>query len=130
MHAVLAVFSLGLLATSVLFDVVGLAARLPVWGEIAYQDLLGGLAAGGAATVLALVAAARTPLTSGARPAAVLRASAQVSALTLFGGALAVRRMDRGPFPSTTALVLSAAGLALGAVAAWLTVELARRLSD
>ena len=129
-HAVLAVFSLGLLATSVLFDVVGLASHRPVWGEVASQDLVGGLAGGAAAALLSLVAAARTPLVSRSRPAAVLRASAQVSALVLFGGALAVRHMDRGPFPSTTALVLSAAGLAAGAVAAWLTIELASRLQD
>lgn len=130
MHAVLAVFSLGLLATSVLFDVVGLATRRTVWAEIAYQDLLAGLAGGAAAAVLALVAVARTPPTARSRPATVLRASAQVSAVTLFGGALAVRLMDRTPFPSTTGVILASAGLALGAVAGWLTIELARRLRE
>jgi uncharacterized membrane protein len=129
-HAVLAVFSLGLLSTSVLFDVVGLASRRAVWGEIASEDLLGGLAGAGVAALLSLVATARTPMIAPSRPAVVLRASAQVSALVLFGGALTVRHMDRSPFPSTPALVFSAAGLALGAVAAWLTIQLARRLAD
>jgi uncharacterized membrane protein len=129
-HAVLAVFSLGLLATSVLFDVWGLASRRPVWAEIAYQDLVTGLAGAAAAAVLALVAVARTGPASSARPTAVLRASAQISTLALFGGALILRRMERGPSPSTTALVLSAAGLALGALAAWLTLERSHRLQD
>lgn len=130
MHTVLGVFSLGLLATSVILDVVGLTLRRAVWAEAARSDLQAGLAAGVAAVVLSLVAAGGAPPGSRGRQLAVLRASAEGSALILFGGALAVRVMDAGSFPSTTALVLSAGGLALGAVAAWLGSELLHRTPE
>jgi uncharacterized membrane protein len=127
-HTALAVFAVGLLATSVLFDVVGLATRRTVWGEIAYQDLLVGLAGMAVAALWAVIDVARTPPVAPERPATLLRASAQFSALALFGGALGVRWMDRSLFPSTTALVLSAGGLALGAVGASLTIALGQRV--
>lgn len=129
-HTVLAVFSLGLLATSVLFDVVGLLSGHAVWAEIAVRDLLLGLVTGVASGALSLAALVRTAPASSARPAVVLRATAQGGGLALFGSALALRRLDPGPFPSPTALVLSAAALALGAIAVWLTLELAGRTAD
>jgi uncharacterized membrane protein len=129
-HAALAVFAVGLLATSVLFDVVGLATHRTVWGEVAYQNLLVGLAGTGVAALWAVIEVARTPVVAPQRPATLLRASAQVSALALFGGAVGVRLMDRRLFPSTTAIVLSAGGLALGAIGASLTIALAQRSPD
>lgn len=130
MHAALAVFAIGLLATSMLFDVASLVTRRPVWSEVAYEDLLLGLTGMVVAAIWAAIEAARTPLAAPTREAAVLRASAQVSALALFAGALGVRVMDRDLYPSTVALVLSSAGLAVGALGAWLTISLARRLPD
>jgi uncharacterized membrane protein len=127
-HTVLGVLSLGLLATSVLFDVVGLALRRPVWADAARGDLQAGIAAGVLAAVLSLVALAGTRPGSSARQLGVLRTTTEGSALVLFAGALAARTTDPGPFPSTAALVLSAGGLALGAVAAWLGAELAGRV--
>ncbi len=130
MHTVLGVLSLGLLSTSVLFDVAGLVSRRAAWAQAALGDLQAGLAAGAVAVVLALVAIAAPRPGSRDRELSVLRASTEGSALTLFAGAWMIRRMDGTPFPSSTALVLSAAGLALGAIAAWLGAELALRVRE
>ena len=124
-HHVLVVLSLGLLATSVLFDAVGLASRQTVWADAARRDLQVGLAGGAAASVFALAAVIGSLPASRERRMTLLRAAAHLSSLGLFACALVLRR---GRFPSTAALVLCAAGLALGALSAWLSTEIAARL--
>jgi uncharacterized membrane protein len=126
-HPVLGFLSLGLLATSVLFDVAGLASRQTVWADAARRDLQLGLAGGAAASVFVLAAVFGSLSGSPARRMAVLRAAAHLVSLTLFAGALALRRAR---FPSTAAVVLAAGGLALGGIGAWLGTEIAARLDD
>jgi uncharacterized membrane protein len=124
---VLVVFSLGLLATSVLLDVAGLALRQSVWADAARRDLQLGLAGGAAAGLFALAAVVRSLPGSRARRLTLLRAAAQLASLGLFTGALALRGAT---FPSTTALCVSAVGLALAAFGAWLALEIAARLDE
>ena len=127
-HPVLVVFSLGLLTLSVIFDLAGLLARRAVWTRVALWDLQLGLAGGAATGVFALASVAATPAASGARRLAVAQLVAHLGALALFGGALWLRRAERDPFPDPSQVVLSAAGLGLGALAAWFAAELAGRL--
>jgi uncharacterized membrane protein len=128
-HTVLAAFSVALLATSVLLDVVGLASRQPAWGAVAQGDLEAGLSAGAAAAVFAVAAVAAALPGTRLRRTMALRAAAHIGALALFGGALVMRRADGMIAPSTAVLVLSLGGLVLGGLSAWLTAELAGRLS-
>lgn len=123
-HPVLIAMSLGLLATSVLCDVAGLASRQTVWAEAALRDLQVGLAAGTAAAVFALAAIVGSLPGSQARRMTVLRAAAHLTSLAVFAGALVLRK---GGAPSTAALILSTAGLLLGAIGAWLSTELRAR---
>lgn len=124
MHPVLVVFSLGLLAMSVLFNAVGLASRHAVWATLAVQNLEAGLAGGAAAGMFALASVAGTPAGSRARRLVTFGTAAQLGGLGLFGAALTVRRVGQSPFPGTGLVALAAGGLALLALAAWLSFEL------
>jgi uncharacterized membrane protein len=127
-HTLLGAFSLTVFATSAILDAVGLATRRPAWGVAARGGLTAGLAAGAAAGIFAVAAVAGARPGSPHRRAAHLRAAAHLGALSLFAGALVLRRGEQVIFPSTAALVLSLGGILLGAIAAWLTAELGSRV--
>ncbi len=119
MQPVLAFFSVGLLATSVLFDAVSLGSRQAAWAAVALRDLQVGVATGLAAGILALAAVRGTLPGSRQRRLAVGRAAAQWGALGFF----AVAWMGRSAAGAGT-VALSTGGLALAAGAAWLTAVL------
>jgi uncharacterized membrane protein len=125
---VLVVFSVALLAMSVLFDVVALVAQDARWASLALWDLEVGLGGNAAAGVLALASLRHAVPWSRAGWLASRRALAHLSALVPFGAALVLRQATRHGLAPNAAIVLSAAGLGLVAVAAWLTNEDAYRL--
>jgi uncharacterized membrane protein len=129
-HAVLVVASLGLLATSLLFDLVSLEAQRPLWAMVALRDLEVGLAAGVVAAALAVASAACTQPGSRRRRLEILRVGAQGAGLVLFAVVLALRPRDEdGELVASMGLaLLSAVGLGLTLGGAWLTAELAGRL--
>jgi uncharacterized membrane protein len=126
-HPVLVVFSLGLLATSVLFDVVGLVSRQGVWTAVALGDLEAGLAGSAVAGGIALMAVAGTLRGSRGRRLVVARA-AQWGAIGIFSVTLASRRMGHAATPGAASVVLATGGLALAVLAAWLSSTLDGRL--
>jgi uncharacterized membrane protein len=123
-HPLPTVLSLGLLGASLVFDVIGLGSREPVWGIVAGWDIGAGVLCGALAGFLGLgdlLAAA--PGTRAAR-LGITGALLNVAALGLFTACFALRTIHRAPLPSPATLALSAAGLVLGAIAGRLAGEL------
>jgi uncharacterized membrane protein len=126
-HQMLIVFPLGLLATSVVFDLIRLASSASYAGTVAFAligaGLVGGLLAApfGAADWLAIPAGTR------AKSIGALHGGGNVVVLVLFAVSLWLRRgqVDQ---PPAAAWVVSFCGAAIALVTAWLGGELVDRL--
>ena len=127
-HQMLIVFPLGLLITSVVFDWVARAAESRTFAEVAYWMLLSGIVGGLLAAPFGLIDWLAIPRGTRAHAVGLWHGLGNVVVLALFAASLYLRYTgDRGN-PPTAALVLSVAGVLLGAVTAWLGGELVDRL--
>jgi len=125
---VLVVFSVGLLATSALFDAAGLASGQSAWTAVALRDREAGLAGGVAVGILALAAVAGTLPGSGERRLALGWVAAQWGVIGLLVEGLALRGSGQEAGPGACRVALSTGGLALAVLAAWLSSVLDERL--
>jgi len=126
-HQMLIVFPLGLLATSVVFDLIRLATNASYAGTVAFaligSGLVGGLLAApfGAADWLAIPAGTR------AKTIGALHGGGNVVVLLLFAVSLWLRR-GQVEQPPAAAWLISFCGAAIALVTAWLGGELVDRL--
>jgi uncharacterized membrane protein len=128
-HQMLIVFPLGLLATSVIFDVVALLAEgtraqlVPVAYYLLLAGVIGGLVAApfGTADWLAI------PRGTRARRIGALHGGGNLVVTLLFAASFYLR-WTNGQQPTTLALMLSVGGAVLALVTAWLGGELVARL--
>jgi uncharacterized membrane protein len=125
-HQMLIVFPLGLLATSVAFDVVGLITRDMTWPVVAYWTMAAGIIGALLAAPFGLIDWLGIPRGTRAHRVGAVHGGGNlvVSALFLISWLL----RDPGVEPSAGALALSFAGTALALVTAWLGGELVSRL--
>lgn len=126
-HQMLVVFPLGLLGTSVVFDLIHLVggSERVAWG--AYALILSGLVAGLVAAPFGTLDWRSVPQGTRARRIGALHGAGNVVVLLLFGASAWLRRGN--PLdPAAAALVLSFAGVGLSLVTAWLGGELVDRL--
>jgi len=125
-HQMLIVFPLGLLATSVVFDIVRLATGNPFWAQISYWMIASGLVGGALAAVFGLVDFLSIPKETRARRIGAIHGIGNVVVMVLFGLSFLLRNQD---IASVAPIGLSIAGAGLALVTGWLGGELVDRLA-
>lgn len=126
-HQMLIVFPLGLLATSLFFDVIALAADIPGLSQASYYMIAAGIISGLVAAVFGLVDFLAIPNGTRAKRIGVMHGGGNVVVVVLFAASWFLRRGHPAD-PGTFAVVLSASGAALGGLTGWLGGELVDRL--
>ena len=126
-HQMLIVFPLGLLATSVIFDVVGLVTHNGRWSEIG-QWLIGtGVVGGLIAAVFGLLDWLGIPPNTRARRVGAVHGLGNVGVVGLFALSGYLRMPDPSA-PSGLALALSFAAFGVAGFTGWLGGELVSQL--
>ena len=126
-HPMLIVFPLGLLATSLVFDIVYLITDNGTWSQVAFYDIAAGIVGGLLAAVFGLIDWLAIPDGTRAKRIGLQHMGSNVVVLALFGVAWLLRRddpHDPGAFP----IVLELAGGGLAAIGGWLGGELVERM--
>lgn len=126
-HPILIVFPLGLLATSVIFDVIYLLTSSPTWHIVSFWMIAAGIVGGLMAAVFGLIDFLYIPSGTRAKSIGAIHGIVNVIVVGLFGASLWLRHSS-DDIPSTGALVLSFAGFVLALVGGWFGGELVERL--
>jgi uncharacterized membrane protein len=127
-HQMLIVFPLGLLATSLFFDIARLSSGNPQWGLIAYWLIAVGILSGVVAAVFGLIDWLAIPPDTRAKRIGRLHGIGNVVVVALFAASWLLRRDDPGN-PEGVAVTLSVLAVLLALVTGWLGGELVDRLS-
>lgn len=126
-HPMFIVFPLGLLATAVAFDIVGLVQSDPSWHRISFWMIAAGIIGGLCAAIFGLIDwLAITPGTR-AKRIGLWHGGTNVVVVVLFIVSWFLRQ-PAPENPSTGALVLSFVAVVLALVGGWLGGELVDRL--
>lgn len=128
LHQILIAFPIGLLSTSVLFDVLWRWSGDPKWPPIAYYVIEVGLVGGAVAAAFGLIDYLAIAPTTRARRVGAFHGVASALLLTLFFASWIARRSDVAS-PPPLALFFSFCGVALIGVAGWLGGELVTRFA-
>jgi uncharacterized membrane protein len=127
LHPMLIVFPLGLLATAVIFDLIGLVSHASRWSEVAYYLVGAGVIGGLAAAVPGWIDWFAIPARTRAKRIGLLHGTGNVVVLALFATSWLLRR-DNPAGPPTGAIVAGLLGLMVVAVTGWLGGEMVDRL--
>jgi uncharacterized membrane protein len=127
-HPMLIVFPLGLLAASLIFDLVHLATDNAVFSEIAYWNMLAGILGGLLAAVFGFWDWLTIPQRTRAKRIGAIHGLVNLTVVILFAANLWIRHDELNHIPPTAALVLSFIAVALALVGGWLGGELVERL--
>ncbi len=131
-HQILIPFPFGLLATSVIFDVVYLVWGNPTMAAVAYWMIIAGIIGGLVAAPFGLVDYLAIPQGTRAKSVGLIHGAGNVVVLLLFAVSWWLRYgaapAPAPSAPSTLALVLSFGGFALAGLTGWLGGELVDRL--
>ena len=131
-HQMLIPFPFGLLATSVIFDIVYLIWSNPTMVTVSYWMMVAGIIGAIIAAPFGLIDWIAIPQGTRAKSVGLLHGLGNVVVLLLFLGSCWFRYSTPGnpPYvPSTLALILSFVGFALAGGTGWLGGELVDRLS-
>jgi uncharacterized membrane protein len=126
-HQQLIVFPLGLLVTSLVFDVIYLVTDNSMWTVVAFWMIVAGVAGGLAAAPFGIWDWIGIPNGTRAKRIGLLHGVGNVIVLLLFAASLMLRK-DNTAAPEGFAILLSAVGVLIGAVTGWLGGELVTRL--
>jgi uncharacterized membrane protein len=126
-HQMLIVFPLGLLATSVIFDIIYLGTGNGYWAGISYWMMAAGLIGGLVAAVFGFIDWLAIPEKTRAKSIGAVHGLGNLLVVLLFAGSWWLRT-DNPNNPQTLPLVLSFSGCVLSSVTAWLGGELVVRL--
>jgi uncharacterized membrane protein len=127
-HQMLIVFPLGLLATSLLFDIVYRVTGNGRWADIAYVMIATGIIGGLVAAIFGLIDWLAIPGGTRAKRIGALHGIGNVGVVALFAISWLLRH-DHPLAPGMGALILSIAGVVLASVTGWLGGELVDRLA-
>jgi uncharacterized membrane protein len=127
-HQMLIVFPLGLLATSLVFDIVYLATGNPKFGDISFWMIASGIIGGLLAAVFGLIDWLAIPGQTRAKRIGALHGIGNVVVTGLFVISWLLR-YDAPATPHASHIVLSAIAVALALVTGWLGGELVDRLA-
>lgn len=128
LHQMLIVFPLGLLSTSVLFDIAGALTHNTELYRVAYWMIAVGVAGGLLAAVTGWIDWAAIPSGTRAKTVGLTHGLANMVTVGLFGLSWWLRFSTNPGNPNVTAVVLSFLAIGLGLFAAWLGGELVNRL--
>jgi uncharacterized membrane protein len=128
MHPILIVFPLGLLSTSVIFDILFLALGNSAFPIVAYWMIVAGIVGGLAAASTGWVDWFGIPSGTRAKRIGLFHGVANACVLLLFAVSLYFRHYNATE-PTTVALALSFAAFAIALVGGWLGGELVERLA-
>jgi uncharacterized membrane protein len=120
-------FPLGLLSTSVVFDIVYLLTDNGKWSELAFWMIAAGVIGGLAAIVFGAIDFAHVPDGTRAHSVGVVHALLSVSMVVLFAVSWLLR-MDVPGEPGTIPIILSLLGASLAVLTGWFGGELVERL--
>ena len=126
-HQMLIVLPLGVLAMSLVFDLIGRFAGSPNLPEAAYYMIAAGVISGLVAAIFGLIDYLAIPSGTRAKRVGTMHGIGNVIVVVLFAASWFVRR-DHPAEPEILAIVLSAAAAALACVTGWLGGELVDRL--
>lgn len=126
-HQMLIVFPLGLLGTSLFFDIAHLVNGNPQWGMISYWMIVVGIISGLVAAPFGLIDWLAIPGGTRAKRIGLLHGGGNVVVLLLFIVSCLLRR-DAPGNPESMAIVLSGLAVLLALVTGWLGGELVDRL--
>ena len=126
-HQMLVVFPLGLLGTSVVFDVLHRALDAPTFAIVAFWMIVAGVVGGLIAAPFGTVDWLSIPARTRARRIGALHGAGNVLVTVLFAVSAWVRA-DAPADPSGIAVAFSILGVAIALVTAWLGGELVTRL--
>lgn len=125
-HPMLIVFPIGLLAMSVVFDVITLVTSIPKFSEAGFYMMISGVFSGMFAAIFGLIDFLAIPRNTRAKEVGAYHGIANVSVVLLFALSFILRWKNPGQ-PPVTALMLSFAGAALTMIGGWLGAELVER---
>jgi uncharacterized membrane protein len=126
-HPMLIVFPLGLLATAVIFDIVGLSSGNPFWFQLSFWMIAAGIIGGLVAAIFGAIDWLAIPANTRASRIGLWHGAGNVVVVLFFSASWFLRKPDPAN-PGTAALVLSFAGVILALVTGWLGGELVDRL--
>src|SRR5438046_1059417 len=126
-HPMLIVFPLGLLATAVAFDIVGLLKGDNSWFGISFWMIAAGIVGGLLSAVFGLIDWWAIPAGTRAKAIGLWHGAGNVIVVLLFIGSWFLRR-PAPQSPSSIALALSFIAVGLALITAWLGGELVDRL--
>jgi uncharacterized membrane protein len=126
-HQMLIVFPLGLLATSLFFDVIGLTTNHPGLLQAAWYMIAAGVVSGLVAAVFGLIDFLAIPSGTRAKRIGSMHGAGNVIVVALFAASWWLRR-GHPANPGSVAVILSAIATGLGGVTAWFGGELVDRL--
>lgn len=126
-HQMLVVFPLGLLTTSVIFDIVYLVTENSTWAVIAYWMIFAGLVGAVFAAVFGLIDWLAIPKNTRAKAIGLYHGLLNLGVTTLFIVSCLLRA-EVPANPPMAAIGVSFFAVSLAAVAAWLGGELVTRL--
>src|SRR5258705_87877 len=127
-HPILIVFPLGLLSTAVLFDVLHLITRNPVWSTVSFWMIVAGIVGGLVAALFGLIDFLAIPSGTRARKIGIIHGITNLIVVILFGGSWLLRR-DYPTEPSSAALACSFLGVVLASAGGWFGGELVECLA-
>jgi len=125
-HQMLIVFPLGLLATSVFFDVIGLISFGDAWSLVSYWTMAAGILGAVIAAPFGFIDWLSIPRGTRARRIGRIHGAGNLLVVALFLGSWLMRSAHEPP--GTTAMVLSFGGAGLALLTGWLGGELVSRL--
>jgi len=127
-HPMLVVFPIGLLATSVIFDIIFLATANPVLAAVSFYMIAAGAVGGLLAAIFGFIDWLALPNGSRARNIGLWHGLGNFTIVVLFVISWLIRGAAPKFVPSGLALILSFAGLGLALITAWIGGELVYRL--
>ncbi len=127
-HQQLVVFPLGLLATAVVFDIIGLITDVEGFGVASYYMIAAGVLAGLLAAVFGAIDYLAVPAGTRARRIGALHGGGNVVVVVLFAVSWLLRTDEPAHTPGTVAFVLALLGALLATATGWLGGELVDRL--
>ena len=127
-HQQLVVFPLGLLATAVVFDVLGLLTDVDGFFTASYYMIAAGVLGGLLAAVFGTIDYLAVPAGTRARRVGALHGLGNVVVVALFAVSWLLRPDEPVHSPGMLALALGLLGAALATVTGWLGGELVGRL--
>jgi uncharacterized membrane protein len=126
----LIVFPLGLLATSVVWDILRLATGSAQWGMIAFWTIAAGIVGALMAAIPGFVDWSAIPAQTRAKRIGLMHMASNLTAVALFVLSLALRWVDRRGYqlPPVSAMVWGWVGIVLASLGGWLGGELVETL--